>query len=219
VNWQEWRTTDVIRLHYETTLHPRKACALARHLGSPVEFVHVDFARGEQRSAPFLALNPNGKAPVLEDGDLVLWESNAILIHLSLRSGAGLWPADPTQQVEAMRWMSWENDAFTRHAGALYFEHLIKPRFGLGEPDEKAVADATAAFRRYASVLEAHLDRRAWILGDAMSVVDFSVGATLPYAEAAHIPLRDYPRIAGWHDRLQALPAWREPFPAERRAA
>jgi glutathione S-transferase len=208
-----------MRLHYETTLNPRKVCALARHLGSPVEFVRVDFARGEQRSAPFLALNPNGKAPVLEDRDLVLWESNAILIHLSLRSGAGLWPADPTQQVEAMRWMSWENSAFNRHAGTLYFEYLIKPRFGLGETDEKVVAEATSAFRRSASVLEAHLDGRDWIMRDAMSVVDFSVGATLPYAEAAHIPLRDYPRIAGWHDRLQALPAWREPFPAERRAA
>jgi glutathione S-transferase len=62
-------------------------------------------------------------------------------------------------------------------------------------------------------VLEAHLEGRTWLLGEEPTLADFHVAAALPHAEAARIPLGDLARIARWHDRLDALPAWREPFP------
>ncbi len=60
-------------LHYAETLMPRKACFVARHLASPVSFQPIDLARGEHKGEPFKAMNPNGKVPVLVDGDIVLW--------------------------------------------------------------------------------------------------------------------------------------------------
>jgi glutathione S-transferase len=203
----------MMRLHYADTLCPRLACAVARHLGSPVEFVRVDLARGEHKTPCFLALNPNGVVPVLEDGARVIWETSAITCHLATRAGSDLWPREPERQVEVIRWFSWAADHFTRAGGGLYFEHVIKPRFGLGAPDAAAVAEADAAFRRNAAVLEAHLDGRRWLLGEDLTLADFHVAAALPYAAEAGIPLRDFPRVARWHDRLDQLPAWRRPFP------
>lgn len=203
----------MMRLHYAETLSPRLACAVARHLTLPVEYLPVDLAGGEHKAPGFLALNPNGVVPVLEDGGRVIWETTAIICHLAIRAGSRLWPCNPERQVEVIRWFSWAADHLTRAGGALYFEHVIKPQFGGLAPEPEAVKAATREFRRHAAVLEKHLDDRAWLLGEEPTLADFHVAAALPYADAARIPLGDFPRIARWHDCLDALPAWREPFP------
>jgi len=207
-----------MKLYYCETLNPRKACAVARFLDLPVDFVRIDLARGEHKSPQFLALNPNGKVPVLQDGDLVLWEANAIMCHLSDKAKADLWPHD-ARQVEVMRWLSWDAHHFTRHAGTLYFEYIIKPRIGMGAPDNEAVEAATGQFKVFAQVLEEYLSGRTFLVGETLSVADFAVAVTLPYAQAAHLPLDDFPAIRRWHARLDELPAWRQPFPEPAKAA
>lgn len=201
-----------MKLYFSETINPRKACAMARHLNVQVEFARVDLGRGEQHSPAFRAINPNGKVPVLHDGDLVLWEANAIMCHLSNVAGADLWPRDPRAQIEVQRWLSWDASHFTAHGGTLYFENLIKPAIGMGAPDAAAVEGATRMFVASAAVLDAHLGSRKFLLGDALTVADFAVGAALPYAKDAHIPLADFPAVARWHERLNELPAWRAPF-------
>lgn len=208
-----------MKLYYAEVLNPRKACALARHVGAPVEFVPVDLAKGEHRRPEFLALNPNGKVPVLETERGFLWESNAIMCFLARRAGSPLWPEEEEGQIELLRWMSWDGQHFMPSAGGLYFEHVIRPMFGLGPPDAAAVEAATADFRKYAQVLDDHLRDRPYLLGERLSVADFAVAVTLPYAETARMPLQDFPAVARWHARLEELPAWREPFPAATAAA
>ncbi|WP_144186580.1 glutathione S-transferase family protein [Elioraea rosea] len=208
-----------MRLYYAETLMPRKVCALARHLGAPVTLVHVDLGKGEHRAAEHIARNPNGKVPVLVDGARTIWESNAILCHLAQRAASPLWPKDSAGQVELVRWFSWDSEHFTRAGGELYFQFLIRPRFGLGDPDPAAVADAQAAWRAAAGVLETHLEGRTWLLGDRLTVADFAIGVALPYADAARIPLSEFPRITAWHERLCALPGWTDPFPTLSEAA
>ncbi|WP_413992662.1 glutathione S-transferase family protein [Labrys okinawensis] len=202
-----------MKLYYCETLNPRKACAVARLLGSPVEFVRVDLPHGEHRQAPFLAINPNGRVPVLRDGDWSLWEANAIMCHLSDLAGADLWPHD-RRQIEVMRWLSWDSQHFTRHTGTLWFEHVVKPHIGMGEPDRAIVAAALAETHRSARLLDDHFDGRTHVVGDALTVADFALASALPDAGAARIPLDDYPNIRRWHDRLNELEAWRQPFPS-----
>lgn len=202
-----------MKLFYAETLNPRKACAAARHMNAPVAFVRVDIARGEHKKPEFLALNPNGRVPVLQHAGGTLWESNAIMCHLSDATGAGLWPHD-ARQVDALRWLSWDAAHFTRHAGTLYFEHLIKPALGMGTPDAAVVKSATAFFEASARVLEAHLRARSYLVGETVTVADFATAVALPYAEDARIPLEDFPAIRRWHARMNDLAAWREPFPA-----
>jgi glutathione S-transferase len=201
-----------MKLYYFDVLNPRKVCALARHLALPVEFVHVNLGKGDHKTPAFLAMNPNAKVPVLVDGDLVLWESNAILCYLARKAGSDLWPADE-RQFEVLRWLMWDATEFAPKAGTLYFEHVIKSRFGMGGPDPAEVQKATEGFLRFAAVLEAHLQGRRYLLGEALSVADFAVAITLPYAQQANLPLQDFPEIRRWHAQMNALPAWREPFP------
>jgi glutathione S-transferase len=208
-----------MKLYYFDTLNPRKACAVAHYLGSPVEFIHVDLGKGENRTPEYLAINPNGKVPALVDGDLKLWEANAIMCHLACFDGSDLWPREGRQQTEVIRWLTWNSEHFTRHAGNLYFHFIIKPRFNLGAPDMAEVEEAQGYARKFGAVLNDHLSGRKYLLGDTLTVADFAVAITLPYAKQAHIPLDGFAEIERWHDRLNELPAWREPFPKEKAAA
>jgi len=208
-----------MKLYYFDTINPQKACAVARHLNSPVEFVHVDLGKGENRTPDYLAINPNGKVPALQDGDLKLWEANAIMCHLARKAGSDLWPQNPEQQIEIVRWLTWNSEHFTQHAGNLYFQHIIKSRFGLGPVDSAAVQEASDFVRKFGAVLNDHLNGRKYLLGDTLTVADFAVAITLPHAREAHIPIDGFAHVQRWHDRLNELPAWREPFPKTQSAA
>lgn len=203
----------MMKLYYCDLLSAHKACAVARYLNAPVEFVYLDVIKGELRTPAMLALNPNAKVPTLVDTEQVVTEADAIICHLSDRMEAGLWPRDRAGQLEIIRWFSWNAMHFGRAGGSLYFERIIKPRFRIGPADPTAVEDALIEFRRFAAVLDAHLAGRKWILGDALSVADFSVALPLPYAKAASMPLDEFPQMRRWHDQLSEFAAWRDPFP------
>lgn len=201
-----------MKLYWSDVLAPRTVCALAKYLESPVDYVYLDLGRGEQRRPDYLAINPNGKVPTLLDGARSLWESDAIMCHLAARCDSELWPQD-ARQTEVIRWFSWNHQHFTAHAGALYFEHIIKPRFGLGDADPAEVARASREWRRAAAVLDGHLQHRRYVVGDSLTLADFALAVALPHAIRAHIPLAEFPAIQRWHERMNELEAWREPFP------
>jgi glutathione S-transferase len=200
-----------MKLFYGEVLNPRKACAVARYLDLPVDFVRIDVFRGESRTPEFLRLNPNGQVPVLQDGARLLTESNAIMCYLSDKAGADLWPHD-ARQIEVLRWLMWDAQHFSRHAAAFYFQNVVKPKVGR-EPDPAALEEPRGFFRSYGAVLNDHLRGRRYVVEDRLSVADFALAATLPYAEKAQLPLEGFPEIVRWHERMNELPAWREPFP------
>jgi glutathione S-transferase len=209
-----------MKLYYFETINPRKACAVARYLEAPVEFVRVDLSKGEHKAPAYLAINPNGKVPALEDGETRIWESNAIMCHLARNAKSDLWPTDPAKQIEVLKWLSWNSEHFTKHAGNLYFQYVIKPKFGLGTPDEKAAEESIGFAKQFAAVLDAQLDGRTFLLGDHLTVADFAVSVTLPYAKTIRLPLDGCSNIARWNAQLEELPGWRDPFPsAQARAA
>ena len=93
-----------MKLYYFETMNPRKACVTAKYLGSPVEYVRLDARKGEHKSPAHLARNPNGKVPVLVDGDKTLWESAAIMVYLANKAGSDLWPARGPRPSGRPRW-------------------------------------------------------------------------------------------------------------------
>jgi glutathione S-transferase len=202
-----------MQLYYSDILSAHRACAVARYLNAPVEYIYLDLVRGDQKKPDYLAINPNGKVPTLVRGKRITWESDAVICQLSDDTGADLWPHD-ARQIEITRWFSWNAQHFTRAGGALYFENIVKQRFGIGAPDPAVVEEAMSEFRRYALVLNEHLAGRRWIVGDSMTCADLSVAMTLPYAGDAQLPLNEFREVRRWYDQIDAIEAWRDPFPA-----
>jgi glutathione S-transferase len=203
----------MMKLYYCDILSSRRACAAARYLNAPVEYVYIDLAQGDHRKPGYLAMNPNGKVPTLVNGERITWESDAVICQLSEDMGADLWPHDE-RQIEITRWFSWNHQHFARAGGALYFEYIVKRRFDIGAPDPTVVESELGQFRRFAKVLDDHLAGRKWVVGPGLTAADFSVAMTLPYADQARLPLNEFTNIRRWHDRLNEIEAWRDPYPA-----
>src|ERR1051325_2415068 len=130
-----------MNLYYSEILSAARACTVARFLNAPVLFVYLDLVKGDQRCPDYLAINPNGKVPTLVNADRVTWEADAVMCQLSQDMKADLWP-HAERQIEIIRWFSWTMQHFTRAGGALYFEHIVKRRFGIGAPDPQVVAES-----------------------------------------------------------------------------
>lgn len=199
-----------MKLYYSHNLNPRVAVAVARYLGSPVEYVRVS-PRHPDQIASFRALNPNALVPVLADGEQILWETDAIACKLSELSGSTFWRNDKTLS-EMVMWISWSAYHLTRAADPLYFYRVVVPTFSDEKPNPAVIKEALHDFRQHAAVLENHLRDRAWILGDRISYADFRVATPLPFAEAAGLPLPEFPNVSRWHRQLCEIDAWRDPF-------
>ena len=203
----------MLKLYYSDILSARRACAVARYLSAPVEYIYLDLVKGDQKKPDYLAINPNGKVPTLVKGNRITWESDAVICQLSDDTGADLWPHD-ARQIEITRWFSWNAQHFTRAGGSLYFENIVKKRFGIGAPDPAVVDEALGQFRRYARVLNDHLAGRTWVVGESITVADLSVAMALPYARDAQLPMNEFPDVCRWYDQIDAIEVWRNPFPA-----
>jgi glutathione S-transferase len=156
----------------------RKVRAVAYELGIELEHVHVNLLKGESRAPAFLAKNPNGRIPVLEDGDFVLWESNAIIRYLAATQGKGtaLLPATPREHAEVDRWLSWQLAHLGQATSKVAFERVVKKLTGQGEPDQAAIAAGTADFDRLTAVLDAALEGKEYVTG-RLSLADFALAA------------------------------------------
>jgi len=191
-----------------------KVRALAAHLKAPLEFEFIDLTKGAQHTPAYLAINPTGRTPVLVDDDFKLWESNAILQYLASKSATPLYPNDARGRADVTRWLCWD----LAHWGAqacqpLIFENLVKKFVNLGPADGAAVAKAMEAFKKEAKMLDAHLAKHEHLVGDALTIADFSVAAPLFHAEGAGIPLDSCANVRGWFQRVSALPCWGETAP------
>lgn len=204
-----------MKLYYSHNLNPRVAVAVARHLGSPVEYVRARPFHPAQIE-DFRKLNPNTRVPVLEEGGNTLWETDAIACRLSDLSGTDFWRRG-SEMPEMIKWISWGTHHLNAAASVLYFEHVVLPQFPAAmrppSADPAKLQEALQEFRQFAAILDAHLKNGTWLLDDGkLSYADFRVATALPFAELAGLPLAEFPNVARWHGQLLELKAWREPF-------
>lgn len=186
----------------------------AHHLGLEVEIEPIDLLKGDQRTPEFTRRNPNQKMPVLEDGDFLLWESNAIMQYLaSKKPESGLWPTDPRKQADVSRWQCWQLAHWGPACGNLIFENFVKGFTGQGDPDPEAVKKGEEEFHKYARVLDGSLAGRRCLVGDSLTLADLSVGTGLHYAKVGKYPMEGYGEIRRWQAGLEKLPAWTKAAP------
>ena len=184
-----------MKLHsFFITPNNRKVEAFIRQFDLPIPIHQVSFKDGETQSEEFLALNPMGKVPVLEDGDFVLSESNAILVYLATRfPETKALPMDPQGRARVDRWLHWQSC------------HLMPVMGGLKTSEEKDFSVLSPLF----AVLDGQLAGREFILGD-LSVVDFAIVAYLLTKMGRRLNYDDYPNLAAWRERMAALEGFQQ---------
>ncbi len=167
---------------------------------------------GETRTPEFLALNPNGKVPLLQIDGEPLFESNAICIELARRAGSGLWPDDERARSLALQWMFWQATTLDRPCGAVVVQRILVPMQG-GAPDAAIIERELKAVHAAFAILDGHLAGRCWMLGDAFSVADLAIAGSLAYAAEAALPVAEHAHLAAWWSRLIARPSWKAASP------
>jgi glutathione S-transferase len=186
----------------------RKVEAIIHHLGLKVEIKEHDLFAGGLRQPSYLALNPNARVPTLEDGDFVLWESNAIMQYLADKAGDDrLFPRQPQARADVVRWQSWELAHFNRGFGMLAFETVAKPRHGLPK-DDAAVAMAQAELARSAPVLDARVSGRQYIVGDGVTLADYCMAMFESYRGLVPFDWSSYASLNAYLDRVGRLEPW-----------
>jgi glutathione S-transferase len=185
-----------------------KVRAFAAHIGVPLDFMHVDLTKGEQKRPEYLAISPRGRTPALVDGDFTLWESTAILQYIGDKKPGELWPKDARTRADIVRWQSWQLQHWAEGCVPMLFERVVKAFFNLGPPDPAALKKAEETFHAEAQMLDAHLARHSHLVNDRLTLADFSVASYLVYAERAEMPLAPYRNIQRWLQAVIRLPAW-----------
>jgi glutathione S-transferase len=192
-------------------------CVLAE-LGTPCERVRLSIAAGDTRKPEFLALNPNGRVPVIVHEGTPIWESAAITMYLGDVFGvdAHLYPAPGPKRGEAMKWIVWCNITLGE-AGARWAASLPPGSEGAVEPGsrdwvppeersaraaEKAKAELVACL----AILEGGLSGRSFLLGD-YSLVDTHVHVLVGLFAFMGVDLTHFPGVAGWLQRCSERPA------------
>ena len=167
-------------------------------LGRPYEQQQVDLAAGEQKSEAFLDLNPKGEVPVLQDGDLCLSDSNAILVYLATKYDLGdFLPQDPAIQARIQFWLS--TAANEVHHGVAT-ARIIK-LFGYPFDYEQAVEKSINLL----NILEQYLEQHDWLATDHITIADIAIYPYVALAEDGEISLEPYQKIQQWFDRIEAL--------------
>jgi glutathione S-transferase len=204
-----------MKIYWIKAQAPRRVLALVKYLGIEAEFVHVDMLAGGLQAPDYAALNPNMKAPTLVDGDLVLWEASAIMAHLCIKTGSDMWPArNPAEQVDILRWLSWNDCHWLGAVGPFYFEHVVKATFGMGPPDSAALQRKAPGLAKCAKVLDGHLAGRDHVACGRLTIADFQLASMASYWRESEMKLEAFPNIVRWLDGLMRIPAWADPWPA-----
>jgi len=178
-------------LLYTFTITPnnRKAEAFVKHFDLDVDIHHVNFRLKETKSPEYLAINPMGKVPALVDGDLKLWESNAILCYLAtIFPETNALPADPKGRADVDRWLHWQSC------------HLM-PAMGALKTDDDA---DPASLVPLLKILEQQIGDKEYLRGE-LGVCDFAIPAYLMTKLGRQLDYSEVPRVEAWRDRVAAL--------------
>ncbi|MGD9026609.1 MAG: glutathione S-transferase [Methyloceanibacter sp.] len=176
----------------------RLFCAL---LGLELDLEPVDLMAGAHKKSPFIDVNPFGQVPVLQDDDVVLRDSQAILVYLARKYGGETWlPTDPVGMASVVNWlMVAENEIARGPADA-----RLRDKFGFPVDADQARENAANIL----GLLEARLSENEWLALDRPTIADI---ACMPYVALGHeggVPLDSYPAIRAWVGRIKALPGF-----------
>ncbi len=186
----------------------QKVLWLVGELGLPHQHIPAGGDFGGLDGPAFRAMNPHGKVPVIADGEVVVWESHAILRYLAAAHGADrFWSEDPGARAPVDGWMDWAQTALQ----PAFLSGVFWGGYRTPEAQRDDGADATArAWSGGLSLVDAQLADRPFVVGETLSLADIAIGAHLYRYFELEIERPALPRLQTWYERLRARPAYRE---------
>jgi len=182
--------------------HAHRAELFLSLLGLDARLVDVDLAAGAHKREDFLVKNRFGQVPVLEDGDTLIADSNAILVYLATRyDHSGTWyPTNPILAAEVQRFLSVAAGQVAFGPAAARLVNV----FGAALDHERAIEIAHGVL----AVLEKHLNGRDWLVADKPTIADVANYAYIAHAPEGGVSLDEYPNVRAWLGRIAALPGF-----------
>lgn len=195
---------------WPNSYNSKKILAVAFETDQKITCIPVNMAGGEHKSPEFLAKNPNGKVPVLVDGEFSLWESNAIACYVASKDPTRkLLPVDAKQRANVDKWLFWQTAHLSPSIGKIAYERYWKGKFGGGPSDEAAVAAAMPDVNRFMGVLNQHLEKSEWMT-ENLSVADFVLAAALSARNEIKFDIAEWKNVSKWLERVESRPSWQK---------
>ncbi len=173
-------------------------------IGLEYENIPTHFS-GDTKKPDFLAINPNGRVPVLIDGDLTLFESMAINLYLAKKYDGGLQPKTPEDEARAVQWSFWGMTELEAQLIQMLLNTVMLPE---AERDPSKIEAAVEALERPLRVLDGALADRAYLLGDAFTIADLNVASVLSLANIVGLDLSGYTNVKRWFDACLSRPSF-----------
>jgi glutathione S-transferase len=183
-----------------------RAIWIAKELGLPYEHVPIEIGTAGARQPEYLAINPNGRLPAIDDAGFMLWESLAITLYLAKKHSAGrLYPATLEGEAKAWQWSLWSVQEVDRGVNIWSLHAVRLPR---EDRDPRRLAEALTVLEPPFRVLDGALAGQAYLLGEEFTVADLNVAAVI--SRAIDMDLSATPRLQAWLGRCLERPAARD---------
>ena len=192
--------TRPIKLYrYPLSGHSHRVELFLSLLDLPTELIDVDLAAGAQKAPAFLELNPFGQVPVIQDGEVTLADSNAILVYLASKYADEHWlPREPARAAAVQRWLSVAAGLVAFGPAAARLITVFQAPFNA----EEVIARAHGLF----AVMEKELQKTSFLVGEAPTIADVANYSYIAHAPEGNVSLTPYPHLRSWLARIEGLP-------------
>ena len=186
---------------FSTPANKVRMCANA--LGLEYEYIQVNMQEGEHKSDKYLAVNPAGKVPAIDDDGFTLFESNAIMKYFCDKSSSSYYPKDPLERAVVDQWCDFVSIHVYMALGRVVFNKIVAPQMGF-DVDERSLRDGQVFLGQFLPVIEGQLGKTELLAGDELTIADFCLLATVDPAEMIELDLTPYPKLNAWRENLRA---------------
>lgn len=194
-------STPIKLYNFPKSGHAHRIELMLSLLELPTELVFVDLAKGAHKQPDFLALNPFGQVPVIDDNGTVIADSNAILVYLAKAYGGERWlPEDPLGAARVQRWLSVAAGPLAFGAAAARLVTV----FGASFNTDEVIGRAHAMLK----VVDAELAKSPFLVGDHATIADVANYSYIAHAPEGNVSLEPYPNVRAWLARIEALPGF-----------
>jgi GSH-dependent disulfide-bond oxidoreductase len=192
----------MLKFYFSGAPNPTKVALFLEEAGLPYEPIPIDTRKGDQHKPAYLAINPNAKVPAIVDGDVTVFDSNAILLYLADKTGKFLPAKTDKARGELLSWLMFMASGIGPYSGQLVHFRVYAP-----EKIEYAINRYAFETQRHFRILDDHLAKRKYMLGDAYTIVDMDVwgwARLMPLGESAW---PKFPNLKRLVDEISARPA------------